>query len=153
MAPATYLAEVWKGIMGAESRELDAWKEILGDTPSRLEVDFASHPLGQGPVDVSSIMIHGTTLSHLQEFCDKSNISKDAFVLGVLHHTLRAYSHQAFAIGVYQDSKNIFLVPFEGNASGGVESLQSLNDRWMKSILPLSKTFYSEVTRCIFHQL
>eukprot|EP00984_Skeletonema_dohrnii_P010506 scaffold4098_cov111-Skeletonema_dohrnii-CCMP3373.AAC.2 len=113
---------------------VEAWTSILGDTPPRLEVDFASSSPGEGPADVTTAVINGAIGSHIQEFCVKNKISKEAFVLGVLHHTLRAYSHEAFAIGVYQEGGNILLVPFAGKRSGGTESLQELHGRWTNGI-------------------
>eukprot|EP00984_Skeletonema_dohrnii_P022271 scaffold11400_cov75-Skeletonema_dohrnii-CCMP3373.AAC.1 len=127
---------------------VEAWKSILGDTPRRLEVDFASFSPGEGPgVTVTTAVINGAIGTNIQEFCVKNKISKDAFVLGVFHRTLRAYSHEAFAIGVYQEGGNILLVPFEGKRNGGTESLQALNGRWTNDILPYTKTSYDEVKR------
>ena len=102
-------------------------------------------------------MINGAIGSHIQEFCVKNKISKDAFVLGVFHRTLRAYSHEAFAIGVYQEGGNILLVPFEGKRNGGTESLQALNGRWTNDILPYTKTSYDEVKKmgygCLYQSI
>ncbi len=131
-----------------DSTALRVWKDILGVTPPRLEVDFASHFQGGVTVDTTSVVINSANRSNIQGFCEVNNISTHAFVLGTLHHTLRAHNHQPFAIGVYhhhQDSDNILLVPFEGNTSGQTESLQALHGRWTNRILPYSHTPYNDV--------
>ena len=127
-------------------------KSILKGTSPRLDVDFGSKThQGEGPIDIivsDDVVINCAIKSQIQRFCIENSISPEAFALWVFHRILRAYSHQAFAIGVYHKENkggNILLVPFEGNTSGGSESFCALHDRWTNDILPHCVTPYEKV--------
>ena len=78
--------------------------------------------------------------------------------LGILHNTLRAYSHEAYAIGTAYDTRppqfhhtlgmfvNTVLIPFLGGKQGGEESFRELQDRWTSRILPHAKTPYDMIS-------
>jgi len=67
-----------------------------------------------------------------------------------MHKALRAYSHEAFAIGTDYDARpsssrdtvgmfvNTVLVPFVKGQEGSKETLKQLHDRWTDCILPLA---------------
>eukprot|EP00521_Asterionellopsis_glacialis_P014480 CAMPEP_0195308118 /NCGR_PEP_ID=MMETSP0707-20130614/38061_1 /TAXON_ID=33640 /ORGANISM="Asterionellopsis glacialis, Strain CCMP134" /LENGTH=564 /DNA_ID=CAMNT_0040372377 /DNA_START=439 /DNA_END=2129 /DNA_ORIENTATION=- len=124
---------------------METWKSILLDTPPRLNVDFRSVFLGEGPLNVKSVIIDNALVSNVQAFCARNKLSTETFVLEVLHQTLRAYSHESFCIGMCQKGGNIILVPFKGTKNGGMESLQAVHNRWTNKILPYSETPYDEI--------
>ena len=78
--------------------------------------------------------------------------------LSILNHSLRAYSHDAFAVGIAHDVRppqfadtvgmfvNTVLVPFGGGKEGGCERVEDLHRRWTKDILPHATTPYDMVS-------
>src|SRR6056300_1670034 len=125
--------------------------EMLGDTPPRLEVDFAV----PNSYHTSSITLDSDTRAALDAYCRQENISLFSLALGVMHHVLRAYSHESFAIGTVYDSRpskfhdmfvNTVLIPFAKGVEGGKETLKELNDRWKNDILPLASAPYDQLS-------
>ena len=120
--------------------------ELLGDTPPRLEVDFTS----PNSYHTSSITLDGATRAALECYCRKERISLFSLALGVMHMSLRAYSHEAFAVGTAFDARpssfrdtvgmfvNTVLIPFGKGEEGSKETFKQLNDRWTNHILPLA---------------
>jgi hypothetical protein len=93
------------------------WKRMLGDTPPRLEVDFAPNSsLTLAPTigdkdqaESSSFLPHNSavtldavTVTSLQSFCREKGISMFSAALSNLYHSMRAYSREVFAVGVAQ---------------------------------------------------
>src|SRR6056300_1790097 len=127
---------------------------MLGDTPPRLEVDFAIAE----SYHTSSITLDSDTRAALDAYCRGENISLFSLALGVMHHVIRAYSHEPFAIGTVYDARppqfhdtigmfvNTVLIPFAKGVEGGKETLKELNDRWRNDILPLATTSYDKVS-------
>ena len=78
--------------------------------------------------------------------------------LGILHHSMRAYNHGAYAIGTAYDTRpgkfhdtigmfvNTVLVPFLGGKEGGEETLSEVYNRWISDILPNATTPYDMVS-------
>jgi len=145
---------------------VEKYVELLGDTPPRLEVDFASPPPSssaststsastssayQRTTSRSGISLDCATRMSLEKYCRKEKISLFSLALGVMHKAIRSYSHEAFAIGTSYDARpscfrdsvgmfvNTVLVPF-GNCeeNSKEETLKELHDRWTNSILPLA---------------
>ena len=101
---------------------VEHWKRIMEDTPPRLEVDFSSadhggvgnHNSGKSYQSISTtttsastnspsttnVRLDGVTVASLCSFCQDMKVSMFSVALSILHHTMRAYSHDAFAIGV-----------------------------------------------------
>ena len=74
-----------------EQREMvKSFVEMLGDTPPRLEVDFAV----PNSYHTSSIILSSDTRAALEAFCRKENISLFSLALGVMHQAIRAYSRE-----------------------------------------------------------
>ena len=127
---------------------------MLGDTPKRLEVDLASSSSMSWRREVP---LDGETVLALQVFCRKEGVSLFVVAMSVLHQLMRAYSHQAYAIGIARDTRprqfhdtvgmfvNTVLVPFSGGKAGGSETVQELHDRWTKEILLHATTPYDMV--------
>ena len=125
--------------------------ELLGDTPPRprLEVDFTS----PNSYHTSSITLDGATRAALECYCRKERISLFSLALGVMHMSLRAYSHEAFAVGTAFDARpssfrdtvgmfvNTVLIPFGKGEEGSKETFKQLNDRWTNHILPATAPF------------
>ena len=168
------------------AESVEEWKRMMGDTPARLEVDFGStsptpaattttHPpehtsynVDQSGKDTqasllsspytSHVTLDGDTLTGMQSFCKEKGISMFSLALSTLHQSMRAYSHEAFAVGVahdvrpreFQDTVGMFvntvLVPFKGGEGGGCESVRDLHHRWTNDILPHAKTPYDMVS-------
>ena len=134
-----------------------AWKDLLGDTPSRLEVDFGSSSLDE-PSPTNSLVVDRATVARLQAFCRKEGVSMFVFALSILHHCMRAYSRDAYAIGTAYDGRpgafsdaigmfvNTVLVPFMGGKEGGTETLKELHTRWTNGTLPNATTPYDMVS-------
>ncbi len=128
--------------------------EMLGDTPPRVEVDFAS----RSSYHDSSIILDNTTRAALEKYCRREKVSLFSLALGVMHKALRAYSHEAFAIGTAYDARppsfrdtvgmfvNTVLVPFAKGKEGSKETLKQLHDRWTNSILPLATVPFDMVS-------
>ncbi len=128
--------------------------EMLGDTPPRVEVDFAS----PASYHDSSIILDNTTRAALEKYCRREKVSLFSLALGVMHKALRAYSHEAFAIGTAYDARpssfrdtvgmfvNTVLVPFAKGKEGSKETLKQLHDRWTNSILPLATVPFDMVS-------
>jgi len=128
--------------------------ELLGDTPPRVEVDFAS----PASYHDSSIILDNTTRAALEKYCRRKKVSLFSLALGVMHKALRAYSHEAFAIGTAYDARppsfrdtvgmfrNIVLVPFAKGEEGSKETLKQLYDRWTNCILPLATVPFDMVS-------
>jgi non-ribosomal peptide synthetase component F len=128
--------------------------EMLGDTPPRLEVDFAV----PNSYHTSSITLDSDTRATLEAYCRQENISLFSLALGVMHHAIRAYSHESFAIGTVYDARqpqfhdtigmfvNTVLIPFSKGVEGGKETLRELNNRWRNDILPLATTPFDKVS-------
>ena len=107
----------------------------------------------------TNVTLDGATVSSLRSLCEEMRVSVFSVALNILHHTMRAYSHDAFAIGVaydvrprqFQDSVGMFvntvLVPFRGGKEGGCESVGELHQRWTGDILPHAMTPYDMVSR------
>src|SRR6056300_1261722 len=124
--------------------------EMLDDTPPRLEVDFAV----PNSYHTSSITLDSDTRAALDAYCRGENISLFSLALGVMHHVIRAYSHEPFAIGTVYDARppqfhdtigmfvNTVLIPFAKGVEGGKETLKELNYRWRNDILPLATAPY-----------
>ena len=133
------------------------WKEMLGDTAPRLEVDFASSSAQPSASYVLSFLLERDTVNDLQAFCRKQEVSMFVLALGVLHHSLRSYSHCGYAIGTAYDVRpgmfldaigmfvNTVLVPFRGGSEGGEETLMQLHSRWTNDILPHASTPYDMI--------
>ena len=78
--------------------------------------------------------------------------------LSILHHSMRAYSREAFAVGVAHDARprqfrdtvgmfvNTVLVPFKGGTDGGCETVQDLHRRWTNDILQHATAPYDMVS-------
>ena len=114
---------------GADSGDDDGTGETAKKTTSMM-----SH-------NNTSIMLDAELVSQIQAFCQSKRILMFSFVLSVLHHSMRAYSHEAFAVMFV----NTVLVPFAGGKEGGMEMVQALNQRWTRDILPHSTTPYDVV--------
>ena len=125
-----------------------ALKEILGDTPPRLEVDFSHGPMSHA----FKLTLDCEIVQALRAFCRKEQVSMFIVALQLLHHTMRAYSRAAYAIGISHDTRpgkfrdtvgmfvNWALVPFRGGKKGGTETPRQLQIRWMRDIFPHAKT-------------
>src|SRR5210317_96220 len=128
----------------------DVWKDILGATPSRFDVTFASSASAgiannqRAAVEDSCIIINSAISLKIRAYCKRESISIESFALGVLRRSLRSYSHESFAVGLYHEG-NIVLIPFVGGEDGGRETLQAIQNRWENEILPYAATPYSEV--------
>ena len=160
---------------------VEEWKRIMEDTPPRLEVDFLpNHDVGIGGGDAvqqvgvhdgydscvnhgtssqnTNVTLDGATVSSLRSLCEEMRVSMFSVALSILHHTMRAYSHDSFAIGVAYDMRprqfhdsvgmfiNTVLVPFRGGKEGGCESVEELHQRWTGDILPHAMTPYDMVS-------
>lgn len=120
----------------AYANSLDHWRRMLGDTPKRLEVDLASSSSMSWRREVP---LDGETVLALQVFCRKEGVSFFVVAMNMLHQLMRAYSHQAYAIGIARDTRprqfrdtvgmfvNTVLVPFSGGKAGGSETVQELH--------------------------
>ena len=107
---------------------------------------------------VVRIAVDSDTRAALDAYCRKENISLFSLALGVMHHVLRAYSHESFAIGTAYDARppqfhdtvgmfvNTVLIPFGKGVEASKETLKELNDRWSRDILPLARTPYDMIT-------
>ena len=160
---------------------LEEWKKMLGDTPSRLEVDIApknsirtsgdnntAHESNGKSNQMTSLLacipnrsavtLDCIMVEKIGRYCQEKGISMFSLALGTLHHLMRAYSRESFAIGVAHDVRprqfrdtvgmlvNTVLVPFEGGKNGGRESLKDLHRRWTNDILQHAETPYDMVT-------
>src|SRR6056300_170357 len=139
-----------KNISKQEEELVKRYVEMLGDTPPRLEVDFAV----PNSYHSSSITLDSGTRAALEAYCRRENISLFSLALGVMHHTVGAYSHESFAIGTAYDSRpsqfhdmfvNTVLIPFAKGVEGGKETLKELNGRWRNDILPLASAPYDMI--------
>jgi len=74
---------------------------MLGDTPGRLELDFAS----PNTTHKSSVVLDAATRDALQSFCMKEGVSMFTLALGIMHQCMRAYSHESYAIGTVYDAR------------------------------------------------
>src|SRR5210317_365987 len=127
---------------------------MLGDTPARLEVDFAV----PNSYYRSSITLDGGRRATLEAYCRQEKISLFSFALGIMHEAMSAYSHESFAIGTAYDARpaqfhnsvgmfvNTVLIPFGKGIETRKETLKELNDRWSRDILPLARTPYDMIT-------
>merc|ERR1712151_132594 len=119
----------------------------------------ASHSnTSQTKSHTTSVKLGAELVSKLEDFCQQERISMFSMALSVLHRCMRAYSHNAFAVGVAVDTRpyqfrdtvgmfvNTILVPFVGGKDGGKETVQALHKRWTREILPHSSTPYDLVT-------
>ncbi len=134
--------------MGKYALSLEKWKDVMGETPSRLEVDFGHSVGGSSGNDrtasgvpgntvhvpsahVSTVTLDADMVERIRGYCCENGVSMFSMALSSLHLTLRAYSsHEAFAIGVahpvrsaqFRDtvgmSVNTVLVPFTGGDEG-----------------------------------
>ena len=141
-------------MIAEQQASVNKYAEMLEDTPPRLDLDFAIPSV----YHASSIILDNGARSALEEHCRKEKISLFALALGVMKEAVRAYSHEAFAIGTAYDSRparfrdcigmfvNTVLIPFGKGKEGGNETLTQLNDRWRNSILPLALTPYDMVS-------
>eukprot|EP00560_Eucampia_antarctica_P002932 CAMPEP_0197841126 /NCGR_PEP_ID=MMETSP1437-20131217/45995_1 /TAXON_ID=49252 ORGANISM="Eucampia antarctica, Strain CCMP1452" /NCGR_SAMPLE_ID=MMETSP1437 /ASSEMBLY_ACC=CAM_ASM_001096 /LENGTH=391 /DNA_ID=CAMNT_0043450827 /DNA_START=94 /DNA_END=1266 /DNA_ORIENTATION=- len=147
---------------------VEEWKEIMGDTLPRLAVDFtADHVVHTGDDVVSlspslvynsTVTLDAVTVAGLRSLCQEKGVSMFTAALSILHHCLRAYSHDAFAVGIAHDVRppqfadtvgmfvNTVLVPFEGGKEGGYERVEDLHRRWTNDILPHATTPYDMVS-------
>ena len=82
-------------------RRVERYVEMLGDTPARLDVDFAV----PNSYHTSSIKLDSGTRAALEAYCRRENISLFSLALGIMHHGVRAYSHDSFAIGTVYDAR------------------------------------------------
>eukprot|EP00984_Skeletonema_dohrnii_P018334 scaffold8539_cov133-Skeletonema_dohrnii-CCMP3373.AAC.1 len=133
-------------VVDEQRASVQKYVELLGDTPPRLEVDFAS----PNSYHTSSITLDGATRAALEDYCRKERISLFSLALAIMQKSLRAYSHEAFAIGTAFDARpsyfrdtvgmfvNTVLIPFGKGEEGSKETLKQLNDRWTDHILPLA---------------
>ena len=147
-------SEALPEVVDEQQEMVKSFVEMLGDTPPRLEVDFAV----PDSYHTSSIILSSDIRAALEAYCRKENISLFSLALGVMHQAIRAYSHEAFAIGTAYDSRpsqfhdtidmfvNTVLVPFAKGAEGGKETLKELNDRWRNNILPLATVPFDMVS-------
>ena len=141
-------------VVNEQKKMVKSFVEILGDTPPRLEVDFAV----PDSYHTSSIILSSDTRAALEAYCRKENISLFSLALGVMHQAIRAYSHESFAIGTVYNSRpsqfrdtigmfvNTVLIPFAKGAEGGKETFKELNDRWRNDILPLATAPFDMVS-------
>ena len=141
-------------VIADQQESVKKYAEMLGDTPSRLDLDFAIPSV----YHVSSIILDNDIRLALEAHCRKEKISLFAFALGAMKETVRAYSHESFAVGIAYDSRparfrdsigmfvNTVLIPFGKGNEGGKETLKQLNHRWTNSILPLALTPYDMVS-------
>ena len=99
--------------------------------------DADDQSLASSLFSVQSLHLDNNIVSEIRGFCQSSKVSMFAFALHCLHHTLRAYNHNAFAIGVAHDTRsarflnamgmfvNTVLVPF-GDDDRGEESVEDV---------------------------
>ena len=146
---------------GKTAQHITQWEKILDDTPPRLDLDTMAHQ-----ADTQSSSLYSTQSLHLDKkiasemsaFYQRSKVSMFAFALHCLHHTLGAYNHNAFAIGVAHDTRgihlfntigmfvNMVLVPFS-NDGRGEESVKDVNRRWVHDVLPYADVPYDVVSQ------
>src|SRR5210317_423370 len=141
-------------VIAEQQASVERCVDMLGDTPPRLEVDFAV----PNSYHTSSITLDSGTRAALDAYCRGENISLFSLALGVMHHAIRAYSHEPFAIGTVYDARppqfhdtigmfvNTVLIPFAKGVEGGKETLKELNDRWRNDILPLATAPYDKLS-------
>lgn len=138
----------------------EALIDILGDTPPKLEVDFATdeHRAVAPKRLTTSIKLDIDLVSCLQTYCRNQGVSMFSLALSAYHHSMQAYSHEAFAIGVAYDARphqfldsvgmfvNTVLFPFKGGKDGGMETVKDVHQRWTREILPHASTPYDMVS-------
>src|SRR6056300_644453 len=142
-------------VIAEQQASVERYVEILGDTPARLEVDFAV----PDSYNRSSITLDGGRRAALEAYCRQEKISLFSFALGIMHEAMSAYSHESFAIGTVYDARpakfhdtvgmfvNTVLIPFGKGKEARKETLKELNDRWSRDILPLAaRTPYDMIT-------
>eukprot|EP00555_Chaetoceros_dichaeta_P013686 CAMPEP_0198263516 /NCGR_PEP_ID=MMETSP1447-20131203/12267_1 /TAXON_ID=420782 /ORGANISM="Chaetoceros dichaeta, Strain CCMP1751" /LENGTH=146 /DNA_ID=CAMNT_0043952131 /DNA_START=268 /DNA_END=708 /DNA_ORIENTATION=+ len=123
------------------TESVETWKAIMGDTLPRLDVDFISDRVVHAGDNIdsvppslvynSTVTLDDVTVAGLRSFCQEKGVSMFTVALSILHHSLRAYSHDAFAVGIAHDVRppqfvdtvgmfvNTVLVPFGGGKEGG----------------------------------
>ncbi len=89
---------------------MDLEKTILGSTPTRLDVDFASP---SSTIRVSSLILDGTIASNLQKICDQEEMTMFVLALGIFYCSMCDYCHEPCAIGSTHGMNKV-LVPFLG---------------------------------------
>jgi hypothetical protein len=141
-------------VIAEQQASVERYVEMLGDTPARLEVDFAV----PNSYYRSSITLDSDRRAALEAYCRQEKISLFSFALGVMHEAMSAYSHESFAIGTAYDTRpaqfhntvgmfvNTVLIPFGKGVEASKETLKELNDRWSRDILPLARTPYDMIT-------
>ena len=146
------------------------WRDILGDIPSRLEFDYSyqhdSTDSKNNNEDTDGIersenvsrklILPEDRVRQIMAFCQERKVSLFTFALHVLHHTMRGFSHEAFAVGVSScdDSRlnqvckkeegmadmmmrSALLFPFQGGRVGGNQTVEDVHRLWAKELLPL----------------
>ena len=129
------------------------WQKILGDSPTKLEVDDFSNDIKSVPKHyINDMELDTATVDLLQCFCEEKGVSLLSVAMKVLHRSLRSYSHEPFALGVVNDtggltSRNTVLVPFKGGDLGDLETVQDLHMRWKTEILPNAETPFEMILK------
>ena len=135
-----------------EKDSIVKWKQILEDTPPNIDLNVASQV--QLSYSVQRMNMDHSTVSHMNDFLQNNNLTPFVFDLYCFHHTIRAYAHGYFAVGIADDTRgsdfhntigmffNTLLVPFCKSIGCEGETLGDLSERWIHDILYVATGTY-----------